>query len=146
MKAIRIFTDGACSGNPGPGGWGVVIIDNDSIKKFSGREKSTTNNRMELLAAIKGIKKSSKNVEVILYTDSQYLKNGITIWISNWKKNNWLTSSKKPVKNKDLWVELDELNCNYSVKWCWIKAHQESDTKEAKFNNIADTLAREAII
>ena len=146
MKTIELFTDGSCSGNPGPGGWGVVVVDENKITKFSGRELSTTNNRMELQAAIEGIKKSSKNVEITLYTDSLYLKNGITSWISNWKKKNWITSSKKPVKNKDQWIELDKLNSTYKIKWRWIKSHQESNSKESEFNNLADALAREAII
>ena len=111
---IKIYTDGACSGNPGSGGWGVVVIT-DEISKHSGGEENTTNNRMELKAAIMGISKSSINKKVIIYTDSKYVKDGITSWINNWKSNNWLTSSKKPVKNQDLWQELDVLNNKYDV-------------------------------
>ena len=109
MKYI-IFTDGACSGNPGPGGWGAVIIDEKENQiNLSGKEKSTTNNRMELMAPIMALKKIKKSSEIIIYTDSTYLKNGITIWIENWKKNGWKSANKKPVKNKDLWVALNNL-------------------------------------
>ena len=101
---------------------------------------------MELQAAIEGIKKSLNANKIILYTDSKYLKDGITIWVSNWRKNNWLTSSKKPVKNKDLWIQLDALNSNLNISWRWVKAHQNSNTEETELNNLADTLAREAII
>ncbi|MEC9206282.1 MAG: ribonuclease HI [Pseudomonadota bacterium] len=146
MTEVRLFTDGACSGNPGPGGWGAVIINEGKIQKFSGGELNTTNNRMELQAAIEGIKKSLNANKIILYTDSKYLKDGITIWVSNWRKNNWLTSSKKPVKNKDLWIQLDALNSNLNISWRWVKAHQNSNTEETELNNLADTLAREAII
>ena len=104
MKIYRVYTDGACSGNPGPGGWGVVIVHNNQIDKFDGHDPQTTNNRMELLAAIKGIKETPDNSEVLLYTDSKYVKDGITNWITKWKKNQWITSSKKSVKNKDLWI------------------------------------------
>ncbi len=146
MKNIRVFTDGACSGNPGAGGWGVVIVNGNDIQKFNGFEPNTTNNRMELKAAIEGIKKSSIESNITLYTDSKYVKNGITDWIKNWKKNNWMTSSKKPVKNKDLWKELDLLNDNSLVSWEWVKAHQENESEEYIYNNLADSLARDAII
>ena len=106
----KIYTDGACSGNPGPGGWGAVILDQDDKQKnISGSEKNTTNNRMELLAAIMSLKKIKTNSEVVIFTDSTYVKNGITEWMKNWKKNGWKNSSKKPVKNKDLWHQLDRL-------------------------------------
>ena len=137
MKTIELFTDGSCSGNPGPGGWGVVVVDENKITKFSGRELSTTNNRMELTAAIKALESARKDESLYLYTDSTYLQKGITEWI---------TSSKKPVKNKDQWTELDKLNSTYKIKWRWIKSHQESNSKESEFNNLADALAREAII
>ena len=143
---IEIYTDGACLGNPGPGGWAAVVVENGSKRIFQGREEHTTNNRMELKAAIEGIKKSSIGSNITLYTDSKYVKNGITDWIKNWKKNNWMTSSKKPVKNKDLWKELDLLNDSSLVSWEWVKAHQEHESEEYIYNNLADSLARDAII
>ena len=145
MKDVKIYTDGACSGNPGAGGWGVVIINDKDILKFSGYEKATTNNRMELRAAIEGISKISIETKIILSTDSKYVKDGITTWVGNWKTNNWMTSAKKPVKNQDLWKKLDDLNNNYSITWEWVKAHQEDNTEESKYNNMADQLARSAI-
>ena len=137
----KIYTDGACSGNPGPGGWGAVIIDQDNKQKnISGSEKNTTNNRMELLAAIMSLKKIKTNSEVVIFTDSTYVKNGITEWMKNWKKNGWKNSSKKPVKNKDLWVKLDKLCEANSVSWKWVKGHSTNE-----FNNLADELATKAI-
>ena len=137
----KIYTDGACSGNPGPGGWGAVIIDQDDKQKnISGSEKNTTNNRMELLAAIMSLKKIKTNSEVVIFTDSIYVKNGITEWMKNWKKNGWKNSSKKPVKNKDLWVKLDKLCEANSVSWKWVKGHSTNE-----FNNLADELATKAI-
>ena len=140
MKYI-IYTDGACSGNPGPGGWGAIIIDEKKNQiNLSGREKLTTNNRMELTAPIMALKKIKKSSEIIIYTDSTYLKNGITIWIKNWKKNGWKSASKKPVKNKDLWVALNKLTEKKSIDWKWVKAHTGD-----KFNELADKLATDAI-
>ena len=137
----KIYTDGACSGNPGPGGWGAVIFDQDDKQKnISGSEKNTTNNRMELLAAIMSLKKIKSNSEVVIFTDSTYVKNGITEWMKNWKKNGWKNSSKKPVKNKDLWVKLDKLCEANSVSWKWVKGHSSNE-----FNNLADELATKAI-
>ena len=137
----KIYTDGACSGNPGPGGWGAVILDQDDKQKnISGIEKNTTNNRMELLAAIMSLKKIKTNSEVVIFTDSIYVKNGITEWMKNWKKNGWKNSSKKPVKNKDLWVKLDKLCEANSVSWKWVKGHSTNE-----FNNLADELATKAI-
>ena len=137
----KIYTDGACSGNPGPGGWGAVILDqNDKQKNISGSEKNTTNNRMELLAAIMSLKKVKTNSEVVIFTDSTYVKNGITEWMKNWKKNGWKNSSKKPVKNKDLWEKLDKLCEANSVSWKWVKGHSTNE-----FNNLADELAAKAI-
>ena len=137
----KIYTDGACSGNPGPGGWGAVIFDqNDKQKNISGGEKNTTNNRMELLAAIMSLKKIKSNSEVIIFTDSTYVKNGITEWMKKWKKNGWKNSNKKPVKNKDLWIKLDRLCETNSVSWEWVKGHSTS-----KYNNLADELATKAI-
>ena len=141
MKITKIYTDGACSGNPGSGGWGVVILD-DKLKTYNGSEKETTNNRMELKAAIMGIKNADTTTEITIYTDSKYVKDGITNWITNWKKKNWITASKKPVKNQDLWKELDNMNNQYNVKWEWVKAHQDNDSDDSKYNNMADQLAR----
>ena len=137
----KIYTDGACTGNPGPGGWGAVIFDQDDKQKnISGSEKNTTNNRMELLAAIMSLKKIKSNSEVIIFTDSTYVKNGITEWMKNWKKNGWKNSNKKPVKNKDLWVKLDKLCEANNVSWKWVKGHSTNE-----FNNLADELATKAI-
>ena len=137
----KIYTDGACSGNPGPGGWGAVIFDQDNKQKnISGSEKNTTNNRMELLAAIMSLKKIKTNSEVVIFTDSTYVKNGITEWMKNWKENGWKNSSRKPVKNKDLWEKLDKLCEANSVSWKWVKGHSTNE-----FNNLADELATKAI-
>jgi ribonuclease HI len=140
MKYV-IYTDGACSGNPGPGGWGAVILDevNKEIS-ISGKEKSTTNNRMELMAPIMALKKIKKNSKIIIYTDSTYLKNGITTWIKNWEKNGWKNANKKPVKNKDLWIALNKLSKEQIIDWKWVKAHAGN-----KYNEIADKLATAAI-
>ena len=138
---FKIYTDGACSGNPGPGGWGAVIFDNDNNQtNISGKEKNTTNNRMEILAAIMALKKIKSNSQITIYTDSTYVKNGITEWMFNWKKNDWKTTSKKPVKNKDLWIKLDKLCEKNKVSWKWVKGHATN-----KYNNLADQLATSAI-
>ena len=142
---IKIYTDGACSGNPGPGGWGFVILDGEDIKKYSGRDIATTNNRMELTAAIKAIEHVGKDKTIQLCTDSTYVMKGITEWIINWKKNNWKTSSKKPVVNKDLWLKLDRYNMEYDINWTWVKAHQTDDSDDSLYNNMADELATSAI-
>jgi len=140
MKYV-IYTDGACSGNPGPGGWGAVIFDEDKNEtNISGEEKSTTNNRMELMAPIMALKKIKKSSKIIIYTDSIYLKNGITTWIKNWEKNGWMSANKKPIKNKDLWVTLNTLSKDRVVDWKWVKAHAGN-----KYNEIADRLATEAV-
>ena len=137
----KIYTDGACSGNPGPGGWAVIILVNNEIKEmFFGNEKNTTNNQMELLAPIKAIQKFKKKSEISIFTDSTYVKDGITIWIKKWEKNGWKTASKKPVKNKDLWKKLRNLSLKHSIKWVWVKSHAED-----KYNNLADSLAQRAI-
>ena len=136
-----IYTDGACSGNPGPGGWGAVILDEEKNEiNISGKEKATTNNRMELMAPIMALRKIKKFSEIIIYTDSSYLKNGITTWIKNWEKNGWMSANKKPIKNKDLWVTLNTLSKDRVVDWKWVKAHAGN-----KYNEIADRLATEAI-
>jgi ribonuclease HI len=136
-----IYTDGACSGNPGPGGWVAVIFDNNNKQKnISGSVKNTTNNRMELSAAIMDLKKIKTNSEITIYTDSTYVKNGITEWVLKWKENGWKNSNKKPVKNKDLWVKLDGLCEQNRVTWKWVKGHSTN-----KYNNLADELATQAI-
>jgi ribonuclease HI len=142
---IKIYTDGACSGNPGPGGWGFVVLDGENTKSFSGSEDPTTNNRMELTAAIKAIESVDIGVSIILHTDSTYVQKGITEWIINWKKNNWISSTKKPVANKDLWMKLDEYNLSRDIKWIWVKAHQSDDSNDSIYNNMADKLATGAI-
>ena len=137
----KIYTDGACSGNPGPGGWGVVIIDKDNNQiNISGKEKNTTNNRMELMAPIIALKKIKSKSNVIIFTDSTYVKNGITEWIKKWEKNGWKNSNKKPVKNKDLWVRLNDLCQKNNVVWKWVKGHSGD-----KYNVLADGLATKAI-
>ena len=133
---IKIYTDGACSGNPGRGGWAAIILDGEKIEKISGSKDNTTNNRMELTAVISALKYvKDKNLEI--YTDSKYTKDGIEKWISNWKKNGWKTANKQDVKNKDLWSELDQLNSRKNVQWNWVKGHANN-----QYNNMADELAR----
>ncbi len=122
-RQVEIFTDGACRGNPGPGGWGVLMRYGGTEKAFWGGEKDTTNNRMELTAAIRGLEKLTRPCKVVLTTDSQYVRMGITQWLPNWKKNNWRTSSRKPVKNTDLWHLLDELSGPHEIEWHWVKGH-----------------------
>ena len=139
-KKVDIYTDGACSGNPGPGGWGVLIELNNKNIELSGGDKETTNNRMELMAAIKALEEIDKDYEITLYTDSNYVKDGITRWISNWKKNNWKTASKKDVKNKELWIRLDEAIKDKNISWVWVKGHAGNAGNEQ-----ADYLARSAL-
>ena len=140
MKYI-IYTDGACSGNPGPGGWGAIIFDEKKKQHtISGKAKDTTNNRMELTAPIMALKKIKSKSDVVVFTDSIYVKNGITEWIKNWEKNDWKNSNKKPVKNKDLWIKLNELCQKNKVIWKWVKGHSSN-----KYNNLADELATQAI-
>ncbi len=139
-KNIELFTDGACRGNPGPGGWGVLMRCSDTEKKLYGAEKHTTNNRMELMAALEGLKALKESCAVSLTTDSQYVRLGITEWIVNWKKRKWKTSDKKPVKNQDLWEQLDAEVSRHQVTWHWVKGH--SGHVE---NEIADALANQAI-
>ena len=139
---LKIYTDGACSGNPGIGGWGAVLINaNTGEEKYlSGAENVTTNNKMELTATIESLKSINKPSEIELYTDSQYVKNGINIWIINWKNNGWKTASKKPVANKELWIELDTIVQFHNVQWFWVKGHSGSH-----YNEIADQLAVKAM-
>jgi ribonuclease HI len=120
---IEIFTDGACSGNPGPGGWGVLIVIGEDEAEHYGGEPATTNNRMEMMAVIKALEATDHQAPVRLFTDSQYVKNGITVWINSWKKNGWKTAARKPVKNKDLWTELDALVDGREIDWRWVKGH-----------------------
>ena len=138
---VQIFTDGACSGNPGIGGWGVVIIIDKKEPIFlNGGEKHTTNNRMELMAAIQSILFFEEKNELEIFTDSKYLKDGIESWIYKWKQNGWKTSNKKAVKNKDLWIELDRVISNHNINWNWVKGHANNE-----FNEKADYLARKYI-
>jgi len=136
-KLIEIWTDGACSGNPGPGGWGVVLLWGDHRKELYGGESETTNNRMELMAAIEALNALKKPSKVRLHTDSVYVKDGLTKWIHGWKRNGWKTASKKPVKNKDLWQELDEACKRHDIEWRWVKGHDGDEGNER-----ADELAR----
>jgi len=120
---IEIYTDGSCLTNPGHGGWAAIINENGKIKKISGNEKNTTNNRMELLAPINALKKINASSQITIYTDSQYVKLGITEWINKWIINNWQTSKKEDVKNKDLWIQLHEITSSLNIEWKWVKAH-----------------------
>ena len=138
---IKIYTDGACSGNPGKGGWGALIQENDNEKKLSGSELNTTNNRMELTAVIKALEHYDEAREIEVFTDSKYVMQGITEWIKNWKNNHWKTSQKKDVKNKDLWVLLDSVSAKHDIKWSWVKGHAGDYG-----NEIADKLATQAIL
>ena len=141
MDKVDIYTDGACLGNPGPGGWAFIIKYNGGkIKEFSGSEKYTTNNKMELTAAIKAVKYFKKKIIINIYTDSKYLKDGITTWIKKWKINGWKTSNKKKVKNSDLWKLLEEGIKDHEIRWIWVKGHNEN-----VFNEKADMLAKKAI-
>lgn len=122
-STVEIYTDGACRGNPGPGGWGVLLKSKGREKELYGGDPETTNNRMELTAAIQGLAALTRPARVTLTTDSQYVRKGITEWISNWKKNGWVNSAKKPVANADLWKRLDELASEHEIDWCWVKGH-----------------------
>lgn len=140
MAVVEIFCDGACRGNPGPGGWGVVLRYKEKEKYLYGAEAQTTNNRMELTAAIRALEALKKQCDVVLTTDSQYVQKGIQEWLPNWKKKAWRTSDNKPVKNADLWQELDMLSQQHKIKWCWVKGH--SGHRE---NELADQLANKGI-
>ncbi|MCP9627361.1 ribonuclease HI [Rhodopseudomonas palustris] len=139
-KPVIIHTDGACSGNPGPGGWGAILKFGDVEKELKGGEPQTTNNRMELLAAISALEALTRPCSVDLYTDSQYVKNGIGSWIHNWKRNGWKTADKKPVKNVDLWQRLDTALKSHSIRWHWVKGHAGHAENER-----ADQLARDGL-
>ncbi|MDA9071731.1 ribonuclease HI [Candidatus Pelagibacter sp.] len=136
---IKIYTDGSCLNNPGNGGWAAIINVNGEIKKISGSVKDTTNNKMELMAPIKALQEIVGNEQIEIYTDSQYVRLGITDWVHKWKRNNWQTSKKEPVKNKELWVQLHELNNSSDVKWIWVKAHAGD-----VLNEEVDLLAKKA--
>ena len=140
MNKVEIFTDGACKGNPGPGGWGAILRYGTTEKEIYGASKNTTNNIMELTAVIESLKNLNKPCELIITTDSKYVKNGITEWIHNWKKNGWRTAAKKEVKNKELWIELDSLIQIHSISWDWVKGHSGHPENER-----ADLLAYVAI-
>tara|TARA_B100000900_G_C20414389_1_gene648232 strand:- start:84 stop:542 length:459 start_codon:yes stop_codon:yes gene_type:complete len=141
ISKVIIYTDGACSGNPGIGGWGAYLIYEDNKKEISGSESNTTNNRMELRAAIEGLNALRRPCEVLLYTDSVYLKDGITKWIVSWEKNNWKNANNKEVKNKDLWIELLKAVNRHQIDWNWVKGHEGNEG-----NEIADKLATQAIL
>ena len=140
MKQVDIYTDGACRGNPGPGGWGVLLRSNNREKELFGGSLNTTNNKMELLAAIKALESLNESCEVNLYTDSKYVKQGITEWIVKWKTNGFKNSKKKPVVNADLWVQLDDLVNKHKIYWFWVKGHSGHE-----FNERADMLANKGL-
>lgn len=140
QNIVEIYTDGACSGNPGPGGWGALLRFNGVEKELSGAENETTNNRMELMAAIKALEALNKPCTIHFYTDSKYLMDGITQWIQGWKKRGWKNAAKKDVKNRDLWERLDQLIQNHDIDWNWVKGHSGHTE-----NEIVDNLARQAI-
>ena len=139
-KLVEVFTDGACSGNPGPGGWGAILRYGETEKELSGGEAATTNNRMEMMAAIAALEALKRPSQVKLHTDSQYVKNGITQWIHNWKRSGWRTADKKPVKNVELWQRLEAALAPHKVEWVWVKGHAGHAENER-----ADELARLAI-
>lgn len=139
-KNLKIFTDGACKGNPGPGGWGVLLRYGDTEKELWGGEEATTNNRMELLAVIQGLSELTRPSKLTIVTDSQYVKNGMTQWIHNWKRNGWKTAARKPVKNADLWQQLDALVQQHDVNWEWVRGHSGHPENER-----ADELANRGI-
>ena len=139
-ERVKIYTDGACSGNPGPGGWGALLLFGEKEKQLSGAEPATTNNRMELMAAISALEALTRPCAVDLYTDSQYVRNGISSWIKGWKAKGWLTADRKPVKNEDLWKRLDAARGRHEVAWHWVKGHADD-----ALNNRVDGMARAAI-
>ncbi|MBS1156498.1 MAG: ribonuclease [Proteobacteria bacterium] len=140
MTPVEIYTDGACKGNPGPGGWGALLRTGGHEKELFGGERDTTNNRMELLAVISALNALTRPCAIILHTDSQYVKNGITTWIHGWKKNGWKTADKKPVKNADLWLLLDAAQQRHQIDWRWVKGHSGHE-----FNERADELANRGV-
>ena len=138
---IEIWTDGACSGNPGPGGWGALLVTEGHRKELYGAASDTTNNRMELMAAIEALNALKKPSQVKLYTDSTYVKDGLTKWINGWKRNGWKTAAKKPVKNKDLWQALENATARHDISWVWVKGHAGEEG-----NEIADGLDRKSVV
>jgi len=141
MKQVIIYTDGACLGNPGPGGWGAIVQYSSSEKIVKGAERDTTNNRMELMAAIKGLQSLTECCQVTLYTDSVYVQKGAMEWLLGWKKKNWITAAKQPVKNVDLWLQIDELIAKHKIDWQWVKGHNGHPENER-----VDQIAREAVL
>ncbi|MCU7842829.1 MAG: ribonuclease HI [Candidatus Thiodiazotropha sp. (ex Monitilora ramsayi)] len=139
-QSVEIYTDGACKGNPGPGGWGALLRYGKHEKQLYGGERETTNNRMELMAVIEGLRSLNRPSRVRITTDSQYVKNGITQWIHNWKRNGWRTAAKKPVKNADLWQQLDQEVAKHEITWHWVKGHSGHPE-----NELADSLANRGI-
>lgn len=139
-RKVELFTDGGCKGNPGPGGWGALLRFNGVEKELKGSEAQTTNNRMELMAAISGFEALTRPCSVVITTDSQYVKNGVTLWMANWKKRNWKTASNHPVKNQDLWQRLEQAIALHQVEWCWVKGHSGHAENER-----VDQLANQAI-
>ncbi len=139
-RTVSIYTDGACRGNPGPGGWGAVLQSGKHRREINGGAPDTTNNRMELLAAIRALEALKRSCEVEIHTDSQYLRRGVTEWLETWKNNHWQTAARKPVKNRDLWERLDELRGQHRIRWYWVKGHAGNPGNER-----ADRLANEAI-
>lgn len=140
MKTVTVYTDGACRGNPGPGGWGALLQYNGKQRELCGGERDTTNNRMELMAAIQALESLKEECNVALYTDSNYVRNGITQWLANWKRNGWRTAAKKPVKNVELWQQLEKACASHTVEWHWVKGHSGDPGNEA-----ADALANKGI-
>jgi len=145
-KFVEIYTDGACRGNPGPGGWGVLLRYDETEKELFGAQAQTTNNRMELMAAIMALKALNEPCRIQLTTDSHYVKDGITRWLGDWKRRNWRTAAKKPVKNQDLWRQLDALAVQHDINWCWVKGHSghvENDRVDALANIAIDEMLDE---
>lgn len=140
MSSVEIYTDGACRGNPGPGGWGVLLLTNETEKELCGGDIATTNNRMELVAAIQGLSALSRRCNVVLYTDSEYVRRGISEWLPNWKKRGWKTANRKPVKNDDLWRKLEDLAAQHDIDWRWVKGHAGNPGNER-----ADQLANDGL-
>ncbi len=140
MSPVEIYTDGACRGNPGPGGWGVLLLTDRTEKELCGGDIATTNNRMELMAAIQGLSALNRRCNVSVYTDSEYVRRGISEWLANWKKRGWKTANRKPVKNKDLWRKLDKLAAQHDIEWHWVKGHAGNPGNER-----ADQLANDGL-
>jgi ribonuclease HI len=140
VSEVALYTDGACKGNPGPGGWGVLLVAGDREKELYGGERDTTNNRMELTAVIRGLGSLTRDCDVAVWTDSQYVKNGIETWIHNWKRNGWKTADRKPVKNADLWRDLDAAAARHRIRWHWVRGHDNHPGNER-----ADALANRGV-